>query len=130
MKPSIRFAALMLVGLAASASAATASAEHLHYFGHLCHHDASLSDHSHYDAYTVYLHTGDHVHISMMSWEVDSYLLVECPHGDVIYQDDDSGSGVNAAISFRVRTCGYYRILANTCGPEDVGHYELVIDVH
>ncbi len=121
---------LMIVGLSVSAGAATASADHLHYHGHICHFDRSLSDGSHYDEYSVYLYAGQHVHVSMTSWDLDAYLLVQCPHGDTFVQDDDSGNGFNAALSFQAHRSGYYRILANTCSAEEVGHYELVIDRH
>ena len=130
MRPSIRFAALVLVGLAVSAGAATASADHLHFHGTITPYDYTYSDGSNFDVYTVFLYAGQHAHVTMTSWEVDPYLLIECPEGHTVAQNDDGGSGYNAALTFRASETGYYRILANTFNAGDFGCYEVVVDVH
>ena len=74
---------------------------------------------------------GEQVTITMTgAGNLDSYLGLLNPAGDVIAEDDDSAGGTNAQISIRLPEAGRYTIVATRTGIDQgstVGNYSLVV---
>lgn len=83
------------------------------------------SDNSYFNVYTFDAAPGQLLSIEMSSTEVDPYLLVLAPWGEVIDQDDDSGSGLTARVLLQPPVDGSYTILANTSTPGEEGQFSL-----
>lgn len=61
---------------------------------------------------------------------LDSYLLLYGPDGNLLITDDDSGEGVNAAISdFALGETGLYHVVAKSFGGGSGGSYKLRLDM-
>ena len=83
------------------------------------------SDNSYYNAYTFDALPDQLFSIEMSSFEVDPYLMVLAPWGDVIDQDDDSGPGNDARVLLQSSVEGPYTILANTSTAGEQGAFNL-----
>ncbi len=79
----------------------------------------------HYKAYSANLQKGIAYRIDLRSGDFDAFLVLEDPNGNIIAQDDDSGEGVNARITFTPDVAGVYRIIATTATARRVGKFEL-----
>jgi len=65
--------------------------------------------------FQVKFNAGKTYTIDMISLQMDSFLRLEDASGRQLAQDDDSGGGLNARISFRAPEEGVYRIITTTC---------------
>lgn len=83
------------------------------------------SDDSYYTAYTFEALPNQLFSIEMNSTDLDPYLLVIAPWGEMIDQDDDGGPGNNAQIFLQSPVEGEYTILANTSTAGDQGAFSL-----
>lgn len=94
--------------------------------------DSRMDDGSLYDTYTVSLSRGQTVTVDMSSRDFDSYLLIGRATGggiDLLAEDDDSGSGVDARLVFTADRSGEFVIIANGLTASDRGTYDLRVDV-
>lgn len=92
--------------------------------GELSRRDARLpSDGSFYQDYTIQLERGERVQIVLTSPDFDAYLLVS-GHG-IELQDDDSGGGTHAMISFVAPRTGDYVVSVNTYAAGETGAFVL-----
>jgi len=78
------------------------------------------------DLYAFEGHPGRPVEIEMEAEGLDAYLMVLGPHGEV-WEDDDSGGGLNAKVSLRLPSRGEYRVVATTYRAGMTGAYELKV---
>ncbi|NDJ77631.1 MAG: hypothetical protein GYB65_15375, partial [Chloroflexi bacterium] len=71
---------------------------------------------------------GDVVSISLESGEFDTYLELLAANGQRVARDDDSGTGLNAAIiAFELPSSGEYTIIARGVGGAATGDYTLTL---
>lgn len=78
-----------------------------------------------YDTYTfVATETGTKT-FGMTSDEVDSYLVLEDENGDVVREDDDSGEGRDAQLSYHLVNNRTYYLLATSYSNFDQGAYTI-----
>jgi len=76
--------------------------------------------------------TGDIVTISMtaLDTDLDAYLELFAPSGELVTMDDDSGADSNAAIvEFELAHTGTYRVVARAYNDEQAGKYELTLEM-
>lgn len=94
--------------------------------------DATAADNSFYDAYRVTLKGGEKLVITMVSNEVDSFLIVgRQPDGgefEVLGSDDDSLSDTHAKLEWTVPTDGVYEVRAGTFQQGQTGAYAMNIE--
>ena len=95
--------------------------------GRLTANDARLADNSFYQAWTFYGQAGEAVTLDVVSSEFDAYAVIQDANGHVLAQDDDSGGGLNARITFTLPYTGNYRFLANTQRVGATGAYTLTV---
>jgi hypothetical protein len=93
--------------------------------GSLEHTDCPLGDGSYYDPYRFTLTTATTVRIDLVSSAFDAFLYL-LSATSVLAIDDDSGTGINARITFSLGPGTYY-ILANSFGPYETGPYQLTL---
>jgi hypothetical protein len=76
--------------------------------------EASISNNTPYGLYTFEGQPGERIILSMIAADsgLDPRLQLYSPQGEQIAYDDDSGSGLNAAIQVTLTTEGLYTILA------------------
>jgi hypothetical protein len=94
--------------------------------------DAQLTDGSHYDIWYYDGAAGQNITVHQVSTEFDTYLGLARLVGDQIEflaEDDDSGEGLNAQLSFTLPAAGTYFIVANSYVPGATGAYTLRTDV-
>jgi tetratricopeptide (TPR) repeat protein/S1-C subfamily serine protease len=58
---------------------------------------------------------------------LDPYLILVGPGGQVVAQDDDSGGSLNARIVYKAPAAGRYRIFATTFAPRMIGTFRLAV---
>lgn len=86
-----------------------------------------LDDGSYYNVYQFVGRAGEDIEIVMTSaGNIDPYLLVEAPDGQIV-EDDDGAGGLNAGIVGELSVSGVYTILANTAEAGQLGNYTLVL---
>lgn len=94
--------------------------------------DATAGDNSFYDAYRVTLKEGDELLITMVSNEVDSFLIVgrqpEDGEFEVLGSDDDSLSDTHARLEWTAPSDGVYEIRAGTFQQGQTGAYALNLE--
>lgn len=79
--------------------------------------EAEITDASFMHLYILEGQAGDEVTITMSSSDgLDSYLGLLDPAGEVIAEDDDSGGGVDALITYTLPESGTYLIAATRAG--------------
>ncbi len=84
------------------------------------------SDGSLYEEHFFEGQAGQSVTITMESNEFDTYLMLVDPNGEVIAQNDDSGSStLNSSITLTLPQSGTYRIIANSYDSTGRGRYSL-----
>lgn len=76
------------------------------------------------DVYQLDVTAGLPLEIRLTSTELDPYLILMGPSGDVVAEDDDGGGGLNSRIQVIPDTSGSYRIVATSYAPAS-GSYEL-----
>lgn len=80
-----------------------------------------------YDRYVVEAREGEMVDVTLESSSFDSYLLVVCPDGQIL-ENDDGGGSLNSRIELTVENEGEYVILASTLSSGAAGPYTLTIN--
>lgn len=78
------------------------------------------------DIYMVVLYAGEQLQVSMQSSAVDAYLILFGANG-IVAEDDDSGGGSNALMTFTATETGVYAIDAGTLSPGETGAYTLAV---
>ncbi|NOY93798.1 MAG: hypothetical protein GXP55_21665 [Deltaproteobacteria bacterium] len=66
------------------------------------------------------------LNISMTSDSLDAYLVLVAPDGSVL-EDDDSGGGTDASLSFTPSLAGSYRLIASSYRADMSGEYRLAL---
>lgn len=79
------------------------------------------------DIYAVVLQAGQRLNLSMTSTVLDPYLIVFDASGNVMAQDDDSGTGLDAQLSYVAPATGVYLIDAGTSSTGETGAYTLTV---
>lgn len=82
-------------------------------------------DNSYIDIYRFEGQAGQRVVINMSSQEIDSYLILFDPEGNVLAQDDDSGGGLNARLDIVLPADGVYTVYANSLRSQETGAYTI-----
>ena len=94
--------------------------------------DATAADNSFYDAYRVTLKEDEKLLITMVSNEVDSFLVVGQEQDDgafeILGSDDDSLSDTHAKLEWTAPTDGVYEVRAGTFQQGQTGAYALNIE--
>ena len=94
--------------------------------------DATAPDNSFYDAYRVTLKEDEKLLITMVSNEVDSFLIVGREQADgsfeVLGSDDDSLSDTHAKLEWTAPTDGVYEVRAGTFQQGQTGAYALNVE--
>lgn len=62
-----------------------------------------------------------------MTGGFDTYLRLEDAAGQQLAIDDDGGAGLNSRLSFIPKANGQYRVIATSCGGQQVGQFKLVV---
>jgi hypothetical protein len=81
-----------------------------------------------HDTFTFEATAGDQYAIDMTSAQVDSYLYLAGPSGEIVAQDDDSGASFDARIVYTAPSDGAYTIYATTFWSDDVGAYSVSLN--
>lgn len=79
------------------------------------------------DFYSFSGTAGQHVTISMTSSVIDTYLVLFDPEADVVAEDDNSGGGTNAVITFTIDATATWFIVASSSDPGELGAYTLTL---
>ena len=87
--------------------------------------DQVAGDGSYREVWAYRARAGQRVIVTMLSEDVDAYLLVVQPDGNVIASDDDSAGGTNALVEFEAPAAGDYLIVATTFSPGEEGSYQI-----
>jgi hypothetical protein len=94
--------------------------------GQLATNDCVLTDGSYWDAYSFTGAVGQQVTISMSSTAFNTYLFLLRPDGQTdVAQDNDSGGGTNAQITFTIDEAGTWFVIANSLTAGQFGTYTL-----
>jgi hypothetical protein len=80
----------------------------------------------HHKAHSIKLAAGKTYVIDLLS-QYDNYLRLETAAGQQVAQDDDSGEGLNAQLTYIPVQSGEYRIIVTTCFPGSTGGYTLTV---
>lgn len=75
------------------------------------------------DWYPLSVPAGDRIRVELSSADFDAYLVVELPDGNVLENDDTSGS--DSSVSFTSTTGGVARVGARSYGSGETGSYEI-----
>ncbi|MFT4813412.1 MAG: hypothetical protein ACI9WR_000715 [Paracoccaceae bacterium] len=90
--------------------------------------DNLSSDNNYEDIYAFNASTGDTLSINMTSIELDTFLRVITPEGDIIENDDLDGDTSQSEIQVTVREGGRFRITATSYGEEETGSYRILVN--
>lgn len=94
--------------------------------GRLTNGDLALLDETRYDEYTFAGHIGQQVTISMSSATMDAYLVLYDAFDEIVAEDDDSGPGTDALITYTLPEDATYLIAANQAALSS-GDYALLL---
>jgi Zn-dependent metalloprotease len=94
--------------------------------GRLTDGDLALLDETRYDEYAFAGHIGQQVTISMSSATLDCYLVLYDEFEDILAEDDDSGPGTDALITYTLPEDATYLIAANQAALSS-GDYALLL---
>jgi serine protease Do len=70
---------------------------------------------------------GQRIRLTMTSANLDPYLVLIDPNGEVVAEDDDAGGGFNAQIEVTLSMSGSFRVLATSLRYAE-GGYELSVE--
>lgn len=76
---------------------------------------------------TVELEAGKSYQIDMKSKDLDSYLFLESPDGELLAMDDDGGGFPDARIIHKAAKAGKYRIICTYFGGGGAGDFTLTV---
>ncbi|NEQ34699.1 MAG: hypothetical protein F6K04_27705 [Leptolyngbya sp. SIO4C5] len=89
----------------------------------------SPEDQTFYSIYQVSGKADESMTVTLESWELDPYLLVLDPNGEVIAEIDDiSETNFNAMAEFTLPQIGTYSIVTTTYEPGVLGSYILTVN--
>jgi hypothetical protein len=94
------------------------------YSGELTAKDPLVNEH-HFKTFSVKLEAGKTYRIDQRSADLDAFLVLEDPLGNAVAQDDDSGGGLNARITYQAAVSGEFRIIATTFESNKTGKFTL-----
>lgn len=89
--------------------------------------DCAFPDGRYGDLWTMRLDSSLTVTVRLESDKIDPYLVLADSAGSVIAEDDDSGTGFNAALTIEL-AAGSYQVWATSYTAGDVGAYELSLE--
>jgi hypothetical protein len=87
-----------------------------------------LADGTPMASHTVEARAGERLRVTMTASEFDAYLVVFDGNDEKISEDDDSGGGTNARLSFIAPTDGTYQIVANSFVEGAEGNYMITLE--
>ncbi len=87
--------------------------------------DPTLPDGSHYKLYDFVAEAGKTIVIEMSSRDLDPYLVLVDPQGEQVAEDDDSGTGSDARLTYTFPTDGVYTLYANSYEVGEAGSFTL-----
>ncbi len=90
--------------------------------------DATLDNGEWFDAYEVQLQAGQDLVLDMTSAELDTYVGVRAPSGDVSGNDDHEGSRSHSRHELVVEESGSWIVIATTYAAGEGGNYTLRVD--
>lgn len=125
------FAAMAaVIALLCGCGAFTAGGVYIFGDGYIDPTDPENNDGSHYHIVDFTATRSGYIEVSMVSDEVDSYVLVYqgTNESNLIGYDDDSGPGYDAFLSVPITQGITYRVKFTTAGADDFGYYEWQID--
>ncbi|NKB32599.1 MAG: hypothetical protein GKR91_05825 [Pseudomonadales bacterium] len=86
----------------------------------------TLSDDGQYqDSYIFDGDEGETVTIDMTSSDIDTYITLATPSGELIDNDDHNGSVDQSQIQLTLPESGRYRVIATSYGESEIGSYRL-----
>lgn len=88
------------------------------------------NDNRHYDIFLLRAERSGRAEIAMSSFDLDSQIFVYRDRGDddfgsPIAEDDDSGDGPDAVVSFDVQRGVNYRVIATSSRENEFGDYQI-----
>lgn len=88
------------------------------------------SDDSHYDPYLIEAVANTTIHITMVSDDFDTYLVIgrAGDEFETMESDDDGAGGTNSQLVFTFPDSGTYEIRANTLTSGEVGTYVMTVE--
>ncbi len=95
--------------------------------GHLGSGDLTLGDDTYYDDYVFAGHVGQKITASMSSANMDAYLVLYDADDNIMAQDDDSGPGTDALLSYTLPYDGEFTLAANQ-GAISSGDYTFLLN--
>jgi len=84
------------------------------------------------DRWTFEAEANSYITVNLKSTQLDTYLELYSPEGDLLLEDDDSGGGLNAALlDFLVPQAGQYQLVVKSAreGATNGGVYEILLTV-
>ncbi|MEM9347962.1 MAG: hypothetical protein AAGB26_15240 [Planctomycetota bacterium] len=126
MAPFSKCCTFALLKLVLCLTGTTAWSQDLQVDGNLGKGDEKLPDTDEwFEVYEIELKAGELLEVSMVSEEIDPYLIVVPPRGDSIENDDIEGESANARVLLVASVTGTYEILATSSNPGESGDYRL-----
>lgn len=95
--------------------------------GQLAPDSPKLTDSSVYQAWTYVGHQGETIQMDVVSSDFDAYAIVQDGNGVKLAEDDDSGGGTNARITYTLPYTGAYRLVANTFRKGQYGAFSMSV---
>lgn len=93
--------------------------------------DAATQDGRFFEQFEFEAESLEIVTITMESAEVDSYLvLADLQTGAILAEDDDSGNGFDASITYELLNGGRYQVTATSSAPQQQGKFKLSLARH
>ena len=87
--------------------------------------DQAAGDGRYQEIWAYRARAGQRLVVAMLSGDVDAYLRVVQPDGNIVALDDDSGGGTDARVEFEVPATGDYLIVATTFSSGEQGSYQI-----
>lgn len=69
---------------------------------------------------------GESIAVLMQSDQIDAYLYLETPAGELFF-DDDGAAGTDSLIVLTLAETGAYAIYASSYGGREIGEYEIIV---
>ena len=89
--------------------------------------DATRSNGSYSDSYTIIADRGDSIEVDLRSGEFDTYLIVRPPRGEDLISDDYEGSVDRSQVTVPLALTGVYEVIVSSTRPAETGAYTLWI---
>jgi hypothetical protein len=92
--------------------------------------DSLVGDSTYADIYLFRPARSGEITVALSSGDFDAFLILQDASGRTLATDDDTGSGTDSELSYRVRAGETYRILANSYGEEpETGVYRITLRI-